>query len=231
MNLITAMIVRNEADRYLPEVLTDAHVYSDKIVVLDDHSTDNTREVCREHDAIVYQHDYGKSIFWEREHTLREYLWKHILPREADPGDWILALDADEVMAEQFHVTLPKLMLQDHIHTYTMQIWEAWGDKYKIRVDGTWNPLTKQTPMMTRFLPQINYHFPQLGLHCGRVPMNIPKPWVPSGCGVLHWGWADSEEHREKYERYTENDPNPHPQMKIHYESILTEPTLIDWYL
>ncbi len=231
MNLITTMIVRNEADRYLPEVLSEAETYSDKIIVLDDCSTDNTVDVCEDHGATVYQHDEGRSIFWEKEHALREYLWKQILPREAHTGDWILTLDADEIMADQFKLSLPKLMLQDNINTYTMRFWESWGEKYKVRVDGTWNPLGKETPLMTRFLPQVNYRFPRIGLHCGRLPMNIATPVVPSGCGVLHLGWANPEEHEEKIKRYTENDPNPHPQMMQHYKSMREEPTLIDWFL
>jgi hypothetical protein len=230
MKLITAMIMRNEADRYLDEVLTKARRYSDKIVILDDNSDDNSIEVAEKHKATVYTHE-EESLFWTQEHTLREYLWKQILPREAEPGDWILALDADEILGEQFQCSKDIILRQENVNTYSFQIWEAWGDRTKIRIDGSWNPLGKHTPMMTRYQPSLNYQFPRIGLHCGRLPMNVQSPMIPSGCSVLHLGWANPEEHAEKIERYTKADKNPHPVMKQHYESMLQPPELIEWWL
>lgn len=231
MKLITAMILRNEADRYLPEVLDNAWGYSDKIVVLDDKSDDNTVEFCEERGCNVYQHDNEEPLFWTAEHVLREYLWKHILPREAQTGDWIMAVDGDEIIAPQFIQSKDKIIAQENVNTYTFQFWEAWGSKDKIRIDSAWNPLAKHIPMLVRFIPSVNYRFNKVGLHCGRVPMNSPQPIAPTGCSVLHLGWANPDEHEEKYDKYVSRDKNPHPQMMDHYNSILGEPTLIDWFL
>ena len=85
--------------------------------------------------------------------------------------------------------------------------------------------------MLTRFMPSVNYQFPKTGLHCGRIPMNSLSPVVPSGCSVLHLGWANSDEHAEKIKRYTQSDVNVDPMMRMHYESMVEKPTLIDWFL
>lgn len=231
MKLITAMIVKDEVDRYLPMVLGKAKEYSDKIVVLDDHSTDNTVEYCEDHGCKVYTTQEDKSIFWEREHDLRTHLWTHILPREARTGDWILALDADEVLADHFLTYKDSMLRQEEVNTYTFQFWEAWNSPDKIRIDRTWNPIGKNSAMLTRYTPSVNYTFPMIGLHCGRIPMNSLKPIIPSGCSVLHLGWANPEEHEAKIQRYHDNDPNPHPQMQFHYDTMKMKPTLIDWYL
>lgn len=230
MKLITAMIMRNEADRYLEEVLTRANEYSDKIVILDDNSTDHSVEKAEFHGAKVYTHD-DESLFWEQEHTLREYLWKHILPREAHTNDWILALDCDEILSDYFLTVKDQLLSQDNIGTFTFRIYEAWGSRDKIRIDKTWNPMGKETPMLTRFTPSVNYMFPQIGLHSGRLPMNVIGPVIPSGINMLHLGWANPEEHADKIKRYVEMDKNPHPIMKAHYQSMTETPTLIDWFL
>lgn len=230
MKLVTAMIMRNEADRYLETVLSKAQEYSDKIVILDDNSTDNSADIAESHGATVYTHR-EEPLFWEAEHSLREYLWKQILPQEAEPGDWILALDCDEIVTDQFLECKDLMLRQRGVGTYTFQLFEAWGSPDKIRIDRYWNPSGKHTPMLTRFEPSVNYQFPSSGLHCGRIPLNHLRPVVPSGCSMLHLGWANKDEHKAKYERYMSHDKNPNPVMREHYASILEEPTLVDWWL
>ena len=45
--IVNFMLVRNEANRYLPQVLKHTLEYIDEAVILDDASEDNTLEVCR----------------------------------------------------------------------------------------------------------------------------------------------------------------------------------------
>ena len=231
MSLILGMCVRNEEDRYLDEVLIRAKRVADEIVIVDDYSTDDTVGVCEDHGCHVYQHKYGESCFMTRENQIRETLWRDYLPKHAKRGDWILSIDADEIIQDSFVDYKDKLMAQESVNQYTMQIYEAWGSRDKIRIDRAWNPMSKHTPALSRWLPQVNYRFPLLGIHSGRVPENQPGPQVPSGFSILHLGWADPEDIPRKYERYTRLDPNPHPLMQAHYDSILLEPVLMDWYL
>jgi hypothetical protein len=230
MNLITAMIMRNEAERYLPEVLSQAQRYSDKIVILDDNSDDDSVKVAEKHKAKVYTHE-EEPLFWTQEHSLRECLWKEILPLEAEPGDFILSLDCDELLGEQFLCSKDIILRQDNVGTFTFTIFEAWGSRDMVRIDKFWNPRGKETPLLTRFEPSANYRFPRIGLHCGRLPMNALGPVVPSGCALLHLGWANPDEHEEKIKRYLKNDPSPHPQMVEHYKSMREPPELMEWWL
>lgn len=231
MSLILGMVVRDEADRYLDEVLIKARRYVDELVILDDHSVDDTPSICEDHGATVYPYPSVESEFMTREHQVREYLWRYCLPRHARRGDWILSIDADEIVQEGFKDYKDKLMSQESVNNFSMQIYEAWGARDRIRIDRAWNPLGKHSPVLSRWLPMVNYKFHLLGLHSGRVPANQPGPLVPSGFSILHLGWADPEDIPRKYERYTSMDPDPHPLMQAHYDSILLEPTLMDWYL
>ena len=44
--LTAMMLVRNEADRYLTEVLSELSKFVDEIIILDDGSTDHTPDLC-----------------------------------------------------------------------------------------------------------------------------------------------------------------------------------------
>jgi glycosyltransferase involved in cell wall biosynthesis len=54
MSVIVQLMVRNEADRYLARVLDNASKFADKIIVLDDHSTDKTEEICRSYPKVEF---------------------------------------------------------------------------------------------------------------------------------------------------------------------------------
>ncbi len=82
------MIVRNESAG-LPGTLAAARPWVDEIVVVDTGSTDGTREVARSHGARVVEWAWRDDFAAARNESLRHAT-----------GDWILVLDADEVLTE-----------------------------------------------------------------------------------------------------------------------------------
>ena len=75
--LTLAMCVKNEADRYLRQVLEKASHYITDAVSSDDASTDNTPEVCREVlKDIPLQLIRNSESKFSNEVTLRKQLWK-----------------------------------------------------------------------------------------------------------------------------------------------------------
>jgi (heptosyl)LPS beta-1,4-glucosyltransferase len=86
--LSVILIVFNEADRIRP-CLESIHGWADEIIVLDSGSTDATVTICREYTEHVVQTDWpGFGIQKQR-----------ALDRAT--GEWVLALDADEVVDPQ----------------------------------------------------------------------------------------------------------------------------------
>lgn len=79
-------IVKDEA-ALLPRMLESVRGLVDEIVVADTGSTDGTREVARRFDAIVVEHPFRDDFSAARNAAL-----------DAATGDWILVLDADEVL-------------------------------------------------------------------------------------------------------------------------------------
>ena len=51
--LVSALLCKNEADRYLGRVIRRCQEFSDKVVVLDDRSTDATAQVAKDLGAEV----------------------------------------------------------------------------------------------------------------------------------------------------------------------------------
>jgi len=86
--LTLAMIVKNESER-LPECLASVKPIVDEIVVVDTGSSDDTVEVARSQGARTVTYDWCDDFSAARNESLRHAT-----------GDWILMLDADEVIAE-----------------------------------------------------------------------------------------------------------------------------------
>ena len=87
MNLSLCMIVKNE-EATLPRTLDSVNDVVDEMIVLDTGSSDRTREIAQEFGARVYRFEWCDDFAAARNECLKYAT-----------GDWILVLDADEVLA------------------------------------------------------------------------------------------------------------------------------------
>jgi len=83
------MIVKDEAAN-LPSCLTSVRELVDEIVILDTGSTDETVAIAQSFGAQVYQTTWGNDFAAARNQALK---YVH--------GDWVLVLDADEVLVPE----------------------------------------------------------------------------------------------------------------------------------
>jgi glycosyltransferase involved in cell wall biosynthesis len=86
MNLSLCTIVKNE-EATLPRTLDSVKDIVDEIVVLDTGSSDRTREIAQDCGARVYRFEWCDDFAAARNECLKYAT-----------GDWILVLDADEVL-------------------------------------------------------------------------------------------------------------------------------------
>lgn len=89
MDLSLCMIVKNE-EAALPRTLASVKDVVDEMVVLDTGSRDRTCEIAREFGARVYHFEWGDDFAAARNECLKYAT-----------GDWILVLDADEVLVPE----------------------------------------------------------------------------------------------------------------------------------
>lgn len=120
--IVTAYaIVKNEAD-ILRKMLDSVKDVADRIVICDTGSTDNTIEVAREYTDEILIHP--KSEFWKENKELfefdeaRNFVLEHI---DAD-SDWIISIDADEVLESQSAKQLRNILENENEKTRLLLI-------------------------------------------------------------------------------------------------------------
>jgi glycosyltransferase involved in cell wall biosynthesis len=82
------LAIRNE-EKNIRECLEHLE-WADEVIVVDDMSTDNSVKICREYTQKIISHDCKDSISDNRNLGIKE-----------SSGDWILQLDADEVITPE----------------------------------------------------------------------------------------------------------------------------------
>lgn len=221
--LTALMIVRNEANRYLNEVLQMLNEIADDIAIVDDHSNDNTADLC-ETSPKTRVLRLPLSLF-AMEHILRELAWRWAMQTAPD---WVLAIDADEIIEHPEGIR--GLMLSPDVDIWAFRIFDMWDPRH-YREDNYWNGHTRYTPMLLRVFPGFPYTWDQNKHHSFRLPSNLGRFVIgKSDIRIQHLGWMRPEDRLAKYHRYKEMDPEGTWGLKEQYESILDEnPRLVEW--
>jgi glycosyltransferase involved in cell wall biosynthesis len=228
-NKITlSMIVKNEENRYLARVLNSLKGHIGEAVIIDAGSTDHTVEICKEilKDIPLHIIKNEHSIF-ANESELRQRQWSETI--KTNP-DWILNLDADEILEDSFWDNARRQIDNTEYDVYCFRLYDMWNDTH-YREDEHWNAHSIYRPFLMRYQPSFNYLWNDALQHCGRFPMNIfsfKKSELKSR--VKHLGWAAKEDRDAKYKRYQALDPDAVYGIKEQYDSILDEdPNLVRW--
>lgn len=231
-NRITlAMLVRDEADRYLRDVLSQAARLVDEAVILDDASTDGTPELCEELLAaagLPHQVVRLDRSGFGQEWRVRRLLWELVAQRRPD---WILCLDADELIDDCPTHALRSLVDQSRHDVVAFRLFDMWDTEH-YRDDPLWTAHRRWWPLLVRWSPDTPERWPEAGQHCGRWPVGIvgiaDLPALRSPLRIKHLGWMRAEDRRAKYERYQQLDPGGRWGDARQYESILDpEPYLV----
>lgn len=97
LNKISCVIHTYNSSEYLSYCLKSVE-WCDEVVVIDMYSTDNTVELAKSHNATVYYHENVGYADPARAYGLSKCT-----------GDWILALDSDEIVSEKLRDRLLKI--------------------------------------------------------------------------------------------------------------------------
>ena len=217
--IVGAMLARNEAapDRYLQRVLDNLHSFCDDVVVLDDGSTDDTREVsraagCRVADVAqlantgTSANDDIRTGFWGRdESTPRKLLWE-IATGLAGTDGWIYIADADHELIDITPDEMRALTTTDHLNAWAWPLLDCWDSDETHRIDGYWQAWRMPRAWMFRAQPEVGFH-PHWGdsraIHAGHAPQYHWRAGIAPGY-IRHLGYV-SKRHRElKLTRYLE---------------------------
>lgn len=219
------MVARNEESRYLEVVLDRLSTQVDLIVLTDDCSDDRTADIAESKGAKVNRLD--TPMFTVSEGRFRQTAWEY-LESFAEPGDWILAIDADEM----FYPTqkLPLLLEQQAYDVLGITFYHMWNET-QYRADKAWKPPISSR--LFRFFPGGN--FMDRRLACGAEPTYVIDlirrgRFIPNtGFAMKHLGYARDEDKIAKHKRYMELDKGEFHSI-THLNSIRDDrPQLLDW--
>lgn len=183
-------------DRWLKEV----DKYADKILIIDDDSTDGTFEKCKKYSKkiIIKRTDFDD--FYTQEQFMNDEVWE-LVRKHAKEEDWILALDSDEFLEPSFLKMKDSIMQSINLKCYSFQWIHMWN-KDSFRIDGVWGG--RWIPRLFRFENKPMAVYLRKGIHLNGLP-NYMKSYgapIPLNCGVLHYGYSTNEMRKFKTEKY-----------------------------
>lgn len=230
MRVITLMVARNEADRYLEPCLAWAETFSSDIVVYDDQSTDGTFQVCLDRGARTAVRPDGVPSFMEHEGRFREAAWRW-MEKIAEPGDgdWVFCLDADEFYvdargeAEGIEEDIQEALALSAtaIEHWVPEIFAEAENLLYRRVDGFWGEI--YNPRLVKWRPGMSYADKRMA--SGSLPAGSGRPYRSLLGAILHVGYLDPADRRAKYDRYSGLPGHS----SAHVESIIRPETLERW--
>lgn len=204
--IVTAILARNEADRYLRRTLENAASLTDHTILLDDGSTDTTADLARELGATVLPNPAAVNGGWwgaAAEAPARSALW-HAAVSIAGPTGWVYVADADHELLGITKADMRTLARSSYVNAWCWPLWDCWDSDEQHRVDGFWQGWRVPRPWMVRALPMPDFE-PAWGrqdIHVGHLPANYPLRLGNAPGGIRHLGWVSATDRTVKARRY-----------------------------
>ena len=201
MPRLTAMLrVKNEA-RWIAEVLRSVLAVCDRVYVLDDHSTDDTGEICRSFGDRL--RTYSSPFLGLDE--VRDKNWLLDAIRLAGEAEWILAIDGDELLGNPEAVRAS--IAGGTSDNYALRVLYLWDRRDQMRVDGVYSNFWR--PSLFRVRAGVNFRATSNrgNFHCGNVPQELARGAQRSDAFLLHFGYMDVRDRRRKFDWYNQHDP------------------------
>lgn len=221
IRLVVLMVVKNEADRYLAQALSNATEYADDIFVYDDQSTDESFQVASEYAQVTVRPDHVPT-FMEHEGRFRQAALDTMIEElRLQEGDWVHVLDADEflVCENDVRTTIDELTetaRHRRARALRVRIPTVWGGTVSdgvlvdpvVRADRFWNTLKE--PRIWQYYPGAK--FLDKAMACRNEPTYVRKfPMLDAPTLFnLHYGYAATADRVVRYERYTNLENHGH---------------------
>lgn len=194
------MRIKNE-QRWIARVLESQLKVADQVLILDDHSTDDTVAICRQFNGVTV----FESPFEGLDET-RDKNWLLDKLREvAKADDPVICIDGDEELAPGSYDEIRQLAaMTNGPDSYRFQVLYLWDRPDQIRVDGIYGRFTRSS--FFRFRPSARFVSQTAGgFHCGNVPQ--PVALGVSGVKILHYGYMYRADRIRKWNWYSSIDP------------------------
>jgi glycosyltransferase involved in cell wall biosynthesis len=200
MNIVAGLRVKNEG-RWITACLESLKPLCSALVVMDDSSTDDTREQCARAGAEVWPSPFTGLD----EHRDKNWLLSKVAPHRPD---WVFLIDGDEALdrlgPDQIRASLAGGE-SDHL---IFQVMYLWNRVDVVRQDGVysrfWTPRLFRWQSGIEFLPTT---YARCNLHCQIAPGDRQHGRM-CGAKLWHLGYLFAEDRLRKYAWENEYDPD-----------------------
>lgn len=199
--IVGIMRVKNEA-RWISESVRSISGLCDRVIVLDDGSTDGTPDIIRGIPKVsIFHGSPGREPDEARD--------KNLLierARRFDP-EWILCIDGDEVLCNPASVL--EAIASGAAPAYTLRVAFLWDSPEQVRVDGVYRNLTRPSLFKLSAADGVfrETSFGQ-NFHCGSVPPDLRGKSMPCEAVLKHYGYMHKQDRLKKFEWYNRMDPD-----------------------
>lgn len=203
MNTFGLLRVKNEA-RWIERVIKSILPVTDRVVVLDDHSTDGTPELCEWLRCEVFRSEFT-DIHEARD---KDFLLAKLWELGAKVGDYCVMIDGDEALYKA-DIPAVKDAMSAGLPCCSMHIVYLWDREDQVRVDRWYKEFRR--PSLFRLTSRaLAFQRTAFGgnFHCSSAPSQLLGMITPIAARLLHFGYLHREDRVRKYEFYNRVDPN-----------------------
>lgn len=233
MRIHSITVVKNEVTRYLQAHMEWHRGQFDSRFFYDDQSNDPTpRMLSRYPESVVVSRPDGVQSFMQHEGNFRQAAYNAWIKEvEPTPGDWVVAIDADEFLVSDYGALYQALNLSAQAASAAgaaslmIKIPEMWNiNPLDQRIDGFWGKI--ESPRVFRYLPPVEINKKSMG--CGSWPtyVDVLEKHPCNLLSLLHFGYAEESDRREKHARYVAHSVG---HSMVHINSIVSTPVLSPW--
>jgi hypothetical protein len=206
LQLLGAMRVKNES-RWIYESIESQLTICDKVLVFDDHSTDDTRDIVRSFGELCILMESPFSGLDEARD--KNYILEHLVI--ANP-EWVLWVDGDEVLESNAARVLEPALNDESACAFTLPFAYFWNDREHVRIDGVYGDFCRTTMFRVKGQDTVALRFLATGsgpnFHCGTYPQGLCGNVRYLDTRMKHYGYLTPEQRQAKFEWYNKIDPN-----------------------
>jgi len=180
---LSVVIITLNEEKNIARCLDSVRELADEIVIVDSNSTDNTEAICKSYGARIIQHPFDGYVN-QKNYAVSEAKF-----------EYILSLDADEVLSKELHQSIKKVKQQFDVGGYTMNRMTNYAGKW-IRHSG-WYPDVK-----LRLFDRRKGEWKGLIIHEKFELHNNGRIKHLKG-DLLHYSFHSVEDHRKQSEKFT----------------------------